>query len=53
MTAGELVAFGNLPLLRDIHPHEAIYTRREFVPFIDVEDANADDLPGLTVRHFQ
>ena len=53
MTAGEFVAFGDLPLLRDIHPHEAIHARRELVAFVDVKDANADDLPGLTVRHLQ
>ena len=51
MTAGEFVAFGDLPLLRDIHPHEAIAGGSS--SFIDVEDANIDDLAGLTVRHFQ
>ena len=51
--AGELVAVGDLALVRDVDPDELVDARRQLVALVLVEHLDADDGPGLAVRHLQ
>src|SRR5690606_8166360 len=53
VAAGELVTVGDLALLRDVDAHQLVDTGGELVALLAVEDADADDLAGLAVRHLQ
>ena len=50
---GELVALGDLALLRDVHAHELVDARRQVVAGVARERLDADDLPALAVRNLQ
>ena len=51
----ELVAVGNLTLLRNVHAHKLVNTRGQivFIVAFAVEDANADHGTGFTVGNLQ
>ena len=51
--AGELVAVLDLALLGDVDPDELVDAGRQLVAVLTAEDADADDLAGLAVRHLQ
>ncbi len=53
VTAGELVTVGDLALLRDVDADQLVHARRQLVALFAVEDADADDLADLAVRHLQ
>ena len=53
VAAGELVAVGDLALLGDVDPDQLVDAGRQLVAVLAVEDPDADDLAGLTVRHLQ
>src|SRR5690606_37071077 len=53
VAAGELVTVGDLALLRDVDADQLVHARRQLVALLAVEDAHADDLAGLAVRHLQ
>src|SRR3954447_26160278 len=50
---GELVAVGDLALLRDVDADELVDARGQLVAVLATEHADADDLAGLAVRHLQ
>src|SRR4051794_36461289 len=51
--AGELVAVGDLALLRDVDADQLVDTWRQLVAVLAAEHADTDDLAALTVRHLQ
>ena len=53
VTAGELVTVGDLALLRHVDANQLVHARRQLVALFAVEDADADDLADLAVRHLQ
>jgi hypothetical protein len=53
VTAGQLVAVGDLALLSDVDPDQLVHARRQLVAVLAVEHADADDLAALAVRHLQ
>src|SRR3954449_12935026 len=53
VAAGELVAVGDLALLRDVDAHQLVDTGGQLVAVVTVEDPNADDLALFAVRHLQ
>src|SRR5450432_780812 len=50
--AGQLVAVGDLALLRDVDPHQFVDAGRQ-LSVVAGEDLDVDDLARLTVRHLQ
>ncbi|CAB4972769.1 unannotated protein [freshwater metagenome] len=53
VATGELVALGDLALLRDVDAHEQVHARGQLIALLAVEDAYADDLARLAVRHLE
>src|SRR5690606_39604381 len=53
VATGELVAIGDLALVRDVDAHELVDTGGELVTLVLVEDLDTDDRAGLTVGHLQ
>ena len=53
MSAGKLVAVGDLALLGDVHPHQFIDAGGQLVIVLAGEHPDTDDLAGLAVRHLQ
>ena len=53
MTAGELVAVGDLAALGDVHPDQLVHTGGQLVAVLTVEGAHLDDRAGLAVRHLE
>src|SRR5262249_35560935 len=53
VAAGELVALGDLALLRDVDPHQLVHARRQLVAVLPGEHAHVDDLARLAVRDLQ
>ncbi len=53
VAAGELVALGDLALLRDVDPDELVDARRQVVAGVARERLDADDLAALAVRHLE
>jgi len=53
VAAGQLVAVGDLALLRHVHPDQLVDARRQLVAAVAVEDPDADDLAHLAVRDLQ
>src|SRR5918994_968050 len=51
VAAGELVALGDLALLRHIHAHEVVDPRRQVVVVVAAEGLDVDDDAALAVRH--
>src|SRR5699024_1254059 len=49
VAAGELVTIGDLSLVRHVHADELVHARGQLVPFVLVEDLDADDGSGLAV----
>jgi hypothetical protein len=50
VTAGELVTHGDLALLGDVDADQLVDARRQLVALLAVEDPDADDGAGLSVR---
>src|SRR5207244_5095381 len=53
VTAGELVALGDLALGRDVHAHELVDTRRQVVVARAAEGLDVDDDAALAVRDLE
>src|SRR2546429_347031 len=53
VATGELVALGDLALLRHVDTHELVPARREVVSRLAREGLHVDDLAALTVRNLE
>src|ERR1022692_4444026 len=51
--ASQLVTIGDLPLGRDVDPHQLVHAGRQLVAILPGEHPDTDDLAGLAVRHLE
>src|SRR4029077_10780577 len=53
VAAGELFAFADFAILRDVDAHQLVHAGRQLVAVVAAEHAHVDDLAGLAVRDLE
>ncbi|CAB4878271.1 unannotated protein [freshwater metagenome] len=53
VAASKLVTVLDLALLRDVHANQLVHPWRKFITVLVIENANVDDLAGLTVWNLE